>query len=81
MTVMGAPCDVPTWWASLKHGGMLIAPARLFEHFALECGPLSRQLSDHLRRDWTALDDNGFSASSTGTRYLARFTIDLSFVC
>lgn len=51
MTLPGAPSDTPKWWASLKHGGMLIAPARLVEHFALECPPLARHLTDRLRRD------------------------------
>ncbi len=51
MTLPGAPSDAPNWWASLKHGGMLIAPARLVEHFASECAPLPRYLSDRLRRD------------------------------
>jgi hypothetical protein len=43
--------DAPGWWASLKHGGMLIAPARLVEHFPPECPPLPRYLADRLRRD------------------------------
>jgi hypothetical protein len=51
MTLPSAPSDTPTWWASLKHGGMLIAPARLVEHFASECPPLARHLTDRLRRD------------------------------
>lgn len=50
MTLGNGP-DAPIWWASLKHGGMLIAPARLVEHFALDCPPLARHLADRLRRD------------------------------
>lgn len=49
--MLGNGPDAPIWWASLKHGGMLIAPARLVEHFALDCPPLARHLADRLRRD------------------------------
>jgi len=45
------PFGTPVWWASLKHGGMLIAPARLVEFFAPDCAPLPRHLADRLRRD------------------------------
>jgi hypothetical protein len=51
VTLPSAPFDAPSWWASLKHGGMLIAPARLVEHFPSECPPLPRHLADRLRRD------------------------------
>lgn len=46
-----APSATPAWWASLKHGGMLIAPARLVEFFAPDCQPLPRHVADRLRRD------------------------------
>jgi hypothetical protein len=51
MTRAAAPFDTPAWWASLTHGGMLIAPARLLEFFAPDCPPLPRYLADRLRRD------------------------------
>lgn len=41
----------PDWWASLTHGGMLIAPARIAEHFPEPPSPLPSYLSDRLRRD------------------------------
>lgn len=43
--------DAPAWWASLTHGGMLIAPARIAEHFSEPHPPLPAYLSDRLRRD------------------------------
>ena len=46
-----APSATPAWWASLKHGGMLIAPARLVEFFAPDCELLPRHVADRLRRD------------------------------
>lgn len=51
MTLPGTSFNAPTWWTSLKHGGMLIAPARLAEYFPSECPPLARHLVDRLRRD------------------------------
>jgi hypothetical protein len=37
------------WWSSLKHGGLLIAPARLPHFFPDESQPLPRALPDRLR--------------------------------
>lgn len=48
--------DERLWWASLKHGGLLIAPSRLVEYFPDEPKPLPPYLSDQLRRDLTRLD-------------------------
>jgi len=39
------------WWASLKHGGLLIAPSRLAEYFPEEPPPLASWIGDRLRRD------------------------------
>ncbi len=39
------------WWASLKHGGLLIAPSRLVEFFPEDPPPLAPWIGDHLRRD------------------------------
>ena len=39
------------WWASLKHGGLLIAPSRLVEHFPNDPPPLPGWIADRLRRD------------------------------
>ncbi len=48
--------DERLWWASLKHGGLLIAPSRLLEYFPDDPKPLPPYLSDQLRRDLTRLD-------------------------
>ena len=39
------------WWESLKHGGMLIAPARVAAAFADAADPLSSWHADRLRRE------------------------------
>lgn len=41
------------WWASLKHGGLLIAPSRLAEFFVADIEPLPSYIEDRLRRDVT----------------------------
>jgi hypothetical protein len=43
--------EAPSWWTSLKHGGMLIAPARIPEFLPLDCPRLAPHLADRLRRD------------------------------
>lgn len=48
--------DERLWWASLKHGGLLIAPSRLVEYFPDDPKALPPYLSDQLRRDLTRLD-------------------------
>lgn len=40
-----------SWWASLTHGGMLIAPARISEYFPDAPPPLAGYQADRLRRD------------------------------
>lgn len=46
------------WWASLKHGGLLIAPSKLNEFFVAESLPaLPRWIEDRLRRDVTRLQN------------------------
>lgn len=46
------------WWASLKHGGLLIAPSKLSEFFVAESlSPLPRFIEDRLRRDVTRLQN------------------------
>ncbi|WP_079680052.1 Eco57I restriction-modification methylase domain-containing protein [Planktothrix sp. PCC 11201] len=39
------------WWASLKHGGLLIAPSKLAEFFIKDIPCLPRYIEDRLRRD------------------------------
>ena len=43
--------DRYSWWASLKHGGLLVAPSKLAEFFPEEISPLPRHVEDRLRRD------------------------------
>jgi hypothetical protein len=47
-----------TWWASLRHGGLLIAPSRLDETFPDDIPPLSLHLQDRLRRELNAFRDD-----------------------
>ena len=47
--------DRYTWWGSLKHGGLLIAPAKLAEFFIEAIEPLPTYLEDRLRRDVTRI--------------------------
>ncbi|MCC6316620.1 MAG: hypothetical protein IT361_02925 [Gemmatimonadaceae bacterium] len=56
---MTSPSPNPeTWWASLVHGGMLIAPARIAESFPTTAAPLPGHLADRLRRDLLRLGTN-----------------------
>ena len=52
------------WWASLKHGGLLIAPAKLAERFPETLPPLHAQVEAQLRRDLTRLEE-GSDADTT----------------
>lgn len=63
------------WWASLKHGGLLIAPSKLAEFFQDEPKPLPSYLAEQLRRDLTKLE--------TGTAEAERALLDtvLEQVC
>ncbi len=45
------------WWASLNHGGLLIAPSKLVESFPASAAPLSYALAEHLRRALVRLQD------------------------
>ena len=47
------------WWASLNHGGLLIAPAKLAEQFPPQLDALAPALADRLRRDLTRLREGG----------------------
>lgn len=47
-----------TWWASLRHGGLLIAPSRLDDTFPDDIPPLSLHLQDRLRRELNAFRDD-----------------------
>lgn len=47
------------WWASLKHGGLLVTPGRIAEYFDAEPPELSRYLEDRLRRDVFSVLEGG----------------------
>ncbi|MFO0686899.1 MAG: DNA methyltransferase [Sandaracinus sp.] len=56
---MTAPHD--DWWASLNHGGLLIAPAKIPTHFPDAPPPLPHWRADRLRRDVVRmLDDESY---------------------
>ena len=46
-----------TWWSSLKHGGLLISPARLAHHFSAQTPELSFYWADRLRSAVQAQQD------------------------
>lgn len=45
-----------SWWASLKHGGLLIAPSRIAEYFPDGLAPLPCTVEHRLRADLTRLE-------------------------
>ncbi|MBC7078228.1 MAG: hypothetical protein H5T92_07990, partial [Synergistales bacterium] len=51
VTARPATAESYAWWASLKHGGLLIAPSHLAQSFPEDLPPLPRYLDDRLRRD------------------------------
>ena len=59
-SVLASVQDVHTdWWASLKHGGLLIAPAKISEFFVAESlPPLNAYWEDALRREVIELQDH-----------------------
>ncbi len=57
MTTSLPMVDRYAWWTSLKHGGLLIAPAKLGEFFVEKIPPLPRYIEDRLRRDVNRVRD------------------------
>ena len=56
------------WWASLKHGGLLIAPAKVAEFFVAESlPPLNPYGVDALRREVTELQDRQSYSQNKGS--------------
>src|SRR5215470_3847884 len=51
------PLNQFTWWSSLKHGGLLIAPARLAHYFSPQKPELSSYSADRLRSAVQAQQD------------------------
>ena len=49
MTTNNDPLNQYSWWSSLKHGGMLISPARLANYFPAERPHIPRYIADRLR--------------------------------
>jgi len=64
-----------SWWAALRHGGLLIAPSRLEEFFPEDPKLLPDYLADRLRRDLTR-----FEAEVAGSEH-ALLTTVLVHVC
>jgi len=54
---LNTPFDSHTWWTSLKHGGLLIAPSHLVQCFPAELPLLPGYLEDRLRRDVMRAED------------------------
>ena len=63
-----------TWWNSLRHGGLLITPARLGEFFPKTCPPLPIHLDEQLRRDLTRLD---IKDANSRSRLLQTLMVDI----
>jgi hypothetical protein len=53
------------WWASLNHGGMLIAPSKLAGRFEETIAPLPETVASRLRRDVLRAQDGGADSVST----------------
>ena len=51
------PLNQFTWWSSLKHGGLLIAPARLAHYFSTEKPEVSSYWAGRLRSAVQAQQD------------------------
>ena len=62
------------WWASLNHGGLLIAPNKVQEAFGAHPGELSSWRTERLRRELTRFD----GSSETLSRLLDFVLEDLS---
>jgi len=58
------PSSSPSWWAALKHGGLLIAPSKLAEFFPEAPPPMSLHLAERLRRDLVRLEAGGAEAEA-----------------
>ena len=58
MTTNNDPLNQYSWWSSLKHGGMLISPARLANYFFPERPNIPRYLADRLRTAVQAQQDS-----------------------
>lgn len=52
------PEESYSWWASLKHGGLLIAPSRLAGHIPAAAPELPSHLGDRLRRAVVRVQDD-----------------------
>lgn len=58
MTVNSHALNQYAWWSSLKHGGLLISPARLANYFPAERPEIPRYLADRLRSAIQAQQDS-----------------------
>jgi hypothetical protein len=55
---------VPTWWEHLNHGGLLIGPAQLEEHYLEAISPLPSAVAEGLRRAIVRLSEGESSLST-----------------
>ena len=58
------PGATHAWWASLRHGGLLIAPSRLAAFFPDEPPPLPPWIEERLRRDLARFAAGGHNADA-----------------
>lgn len=56
--------EAPDWWANLSHGGLLIAPSRVAQHFPAPAAPLPWYVEDRLRRGLDRLEASRKAVSS-----------------
>ncbi len=56
--------DAHTWYASLNHGGLLIAPSRILQFFPEAPEPLSSSAEEKLRRALTRFESENGEAST-----------------
>lgn len=59
-----ASADVSSWWSALSHGGLLIAPSRLSEHFPEPAPYIDSWTEEKLRSALDRLDARGKGAEA-----------------
>jgi hypothetical protein len=70
--------DRYAWWASLNHGGLLVAPSKLAEHFPAELPALAPALEGRLRRDLVRLREGGEGVLTTFLDTVLEEVLDLN---
>ncbi len=64
------------WWASLRHGGVLVAPSQIEKILPATPKPLSFRLAERLRRDVTRLEGNESVLLDTVLEAICRLGVD-----